>query len=223
MNRRTLKVFLISCAAACVAAAGLLGANPATTPAVGSTPIARGPQTRYVAFGAPRLPPTAAPLPPTASTLIQAPEKRWIPAAIVIRNPRLLPVDRPGPASPRVSADSPPVASLTAPPPWAPRLLPVGPAPRADLPDSSKLPGVVTRARQAPHVLPPTDDPTAQQSGQLSVQVIDKFPRSPAPFLKIAIPDPFPAAADLKLAQPPSDQDQPAPMLTSPARLKKLP
>lgn len=239
MNYRISNILLITC----LALGGVLCADSsAVNPVIHPTawPNARiGLPFGTIAFAAPTsgnssspaaaapnaamLPPTAAPLPPTTSTLIQAPEKRWIPPAIVIRNPQFLPVDRPAPASPRASADSPPVASLTAPPPWAPRLLPVGPAPRGDLPDSAKPPAMVTRARQAPHVLPPTDDPTAQQSEQLSVQVIDKFPRSPAAFLKLAIPDPFPAAADLKLAQPPPDQDRPAPTFVSPTRPKKLP
>ncbi len=124
--------------------------------------------------------------------------------------PRPLPADAPYPLHGRPALDVPPIASVWDLPP--PRALPALPLARADAPDPSRpMPLPAGRPALA-------DDPAAALAAELILSVAAPLRSAAAPFLRLAIPDPFEAITAVHLAQPPPDTAPPIAPFDTPPR-----
>jgi len=159
-----------------------------------------------------------APQPSPSSALVPAPRGTWRPPlADVLRLPRLLPSEHDRPVRPRPVADLPLLGrgSPSLPPP---RLPPATPQARAASPDPNRLPLLPAGSRPNPNHADATSDPTLGQARQALLWTIGGLRRSPAPFLRLTIPDPFEAVTAVQFRHCPADDDTPAVLPDLPGR-----
>ena len=90
----------------------------------------------------------------------------------------------------------------------APPLLLVGPLAQAPSPAPGCLPLSAAPQDRSRAVL--VGDPLPERLRQAPLGVVGGFRQAPAPFLRLAIPDPFETATSVKLLVPPPDNDPPA-------------
>jgi hypothetical protein len=163
---------------------------------------APGEEYRFAPLAAGVTAPLACPL----AALVPAPVPSLLPPVEMPQGPRLPPSrlgvpDRPvaGPPPPAWQADPPP-----------PPRLPALPPARVGSPDPACPPLLWGGARYRPGRPSPTSDPVLDLSRQAALAARPPLRESPAPFLRLTIPDPFESVAAVRLREPPPDDDPPA-------------
>ena len=202
----------IACGAQLVSAQS----SPATSPANATAPAAEPPQPLQI--GAMNLPAALPPLGPSqetpqpakAATLVRMPVRPYLPPADARPVPLLLPAEMPRRLAQRPMSSPPELAQMPSDPPGRPPKLFVLPARHVAAPDPASLVGLPSQRRvniDRPSAL---DDPTAANSRAMASATQPSYRQSPAPFLKLVLPDPFEVINALKLSSPPADNDPPA-------------
>jgi len=155
---------------------------------------------------------------PTA--IVPAPFRTWLPAPVTSDQPRRLPGDQVRPLRAGPALDVPPVADaavLLAPPARVrlPGVLP----PAIASPDPAHVPvdSIAVRATLGDRA--DVEDPTAQEAARSVTAATPPLRQTPAPFLKLSIPDPSPLAGAPALKIPPPDDDPPVTAPGLPARV----
>jgi hypothetical protein len=157
--------------------------------------------------------------PPTA--IVPAPFRTWLPAPVTGSQPRPLPGDQARPRRAGPAVDVPPVADagMLLPPPTRVRLPAVLPMAVAS-PDPAHvaLDSVAVRATASDRA-DLSEDPTAHEARRSVTAATPPLRQTPAPFLKLSIPDPSPLAGAAELKNPPPDEDPPVSAPGLPARV----
>jgi hypothetical protein len=208
MNKQIRRFAITACLALVAAGAALVaGAGQSAPPARTET-----------VEGALRAPPGQPPIGPLApapqpwptSTIVPAPKGTWLPPAEVHVQPRLEAGTGPYPLRLRRASDLPPLADVAGPPPPASRQLQPGPLASAPTPDLNVLPIMPTRYSPQADRMGLMADPTQEQSREAAAATEPPFRSSLAPFVRLAIPDPFESISVVRLAHPPADNEPPA-------------
>lgn len=159
----------------------------------------------------PPLPPlAAAPQPAAAATIVKTPVKSALPLADVARQPRPVSGEAKVAMPVRSPADSPPLADIYMPQRSTPQL-PAGPLAWAPSQDPAGLPERLLAARPDSARARMSTDPTLDASLARLLTAAPQARKTPAPFVRLSIPDPFENLTPLELRQPPPDTDPPAP------------
>lgn len=155
--------------------------------------------------------------PPTA--ILPMPYRTWLPAAESPVAPRAVPGEAGRPLRAAPATDVPPLADAgILPPPTPVRLAAVVPAAVAS-PDPGQVPVNSIASRGPPGQGELADDPTAHESNRSVIAATPPLRQTPAPFLKLSIPDPSPVAGGPVLQNPPPDEDPPLTAPGLPARV----
>ena len=133
-------------------------------------------------------------------------EARLRPAEAHLR-PRPLATDRLRPPTFPPIAGRPPLASCTAPLTAKPVPLAAGPLARAESPDLRRMPAIAMYPRPYSGRLQPADDPTEAPGRAVLLSTRSTGRQTVAPFIRIAIPDPFEQINALRLRACPPDDD----------------
>lgn len=216
MNKTITKLAILGCLAIGAAGAALVAG-------AGRSPPATGPEILEGALRTPLSMPSIGPLAPTPQpwptpSIVPTPKGSWLAPAEIQPKPRLESVGGQYPLRVRRAADLPPVADVAGPPPPPSKQLQPGPLASAPTPDLGVLPSMPVRNAPQPDRLSIMTDPTQEQSREAVVAAQPPFRSSLAPFVRLAIPDPFESISEVRLAHPPADSEPPAKMTGAAAR-----
>src|SRR5688500_9480567 len=158
--------------------------------------------------------------PPPPTTILPLPYRTWLPPAGGPSAPRPLAGESARPMRAGPALDVPPLADAAAPPAPSPVRPPAVAPPAVASPEPGRMPVTAVASGAAPRVLA---DPVTERAVRASAQAVTAaappLRETPAPFLKLAIPDPSPVAGGPELRNPPADQDPPVTAPGRPARV----
>jgi hypothetical protein len=166
----------------------------------------------------PPLPPLAQELPWTSAALLPQLSRSHLPPATAGGETRPGAAARQQPMRLRPTADRPEVAWQAEFFPRAPWLVPSAPPVYAASPDAARTAAAWREVGPDAARPEPNTDPTWDQVQARTLATPAELRQKPAPFVRLAIPDPFENIAALRLSNPPVDAEGPTACFDLPSR-----